>query len=98
MISCYFNSNIKLKKWSQILKEFLYLKSLPKFVKLGERSMICTAGLAQHNLFSLLDIQVLISSHAMCFYLQRILLQNGGKLHVKDIADGIVANGLVPPR
>lgn len=29
---------------------------------------------------------------------ERILLQNGGKLHVKDIGDGIVESGLVPPR
>lgn len=29
---------------------------------------------------------------------EHILLQNGGKLHVKDIADGIVESGLVPPR
>ena len=33
-----------------------------------------------------------------CFSLQRILLQNGGKLHVKDIGDGIVASGLIPSR
>lgn len=29
---------------------------------------------------------------------ERVLLQNGGKLHVKDIADGIVESGLIPPR
>lgn len=29
---------------------------------------------------------------------ERILLQNGGKLHVKDIGDGIVASGLIPSR
>lgn len=29
---------------------------------------------------------------------ERILLQNGGKLHVKDIADQVVESGLVPPR
>ncbi|PFX33660.1 Transforming growth factor beta regulator 1 [Stylophora pistillata] len=29
---------------------------------------------------------------------EQILLQSGGKLHVKDIADGIVESGLIPPR
>ena len=34
----------------------------------------------------------------LCDQFQHILLQNGGKLHVKDIADGIAESGLVPPR
>ncbi|XP_027054938.1 uncharacterized protein LOC113681990 [Pocillopora damicornis] len=29
---------------------------------------------------------------------EQILLQSGGKLHVKDIADRIVESGLIPPR
>ena len=40
----------------------------------------------------------IISCNVICFRQQRILLQNGGKLHVKDIGDGIVESGLVPPR
>ena len=34
----------------------------------------------------------------MLLWFQQILLQSGGKLHVKDIADRIVESGLIPPR
>lgn len=39
-----------------------------------------------------------IPQQMFCVWFQHILLQNGGKLHVKDIADGIVESGLVQPR
>lgn len=39
-----------------------------------------------------------LNNESALIILQRILLQNGGKLHVKDIADGIVESGLIPPR
>ena len=41
---------------------------------------------------------MLVLIYNLYVWFQHILLQNGGKLHVKDIADGIVESGLVPPR